>query len=150
MKLTLDRSGLRRALREIIVESGYGDVRFRISAPANEAETLILTIEPFQPPSADLITNGVHCVTSAKAVRQNPAAKSSAWMQQREALQADLPAGIYETFLVNDRGQMLEGLSSNFYAITKAGLFTAGEGVLAGISRKIVSEVCAGYNPVTL
>lgn len=143
MKLSLDRKGLRQALRQMIVESGYGDVRFRVSAPADTPESLILTIEPYWPPAADLIGAGARCITSATIARKNPAAKSSAWMHEREALQTAMPAGIYETFLIDAGGRIREGLTSNFYAIKKSRLLTAAEGVLAGISRTIVIQVCA-------
>ncbi len=142
--LALDRSRLRQALRQMIIDSGFGDVRFRISAPAHSLGELTLAIEPFEPPASDLICSGVRCTTTATAVRSDPAAKSSKWMHQRESLLSGMPAGIYEAFLVDVQGGILEGLSSNFYAIKDSQLFTADDGVLAGISRKIVFEVCTG------
>lgn len=146
--LQLDRSRLRRALRQMIVTSGYSDVRFRISAPANTPGELLLSIEPFQPPAPHVINTGVRCLTSAAAERDNPASKSSAWMHQREALLATMPAGIYEVFLLDSGGGILEGLTSNFYAIKDGELLTGDDGVLAGISRIIVRKVCPGIIPL--
>ncbi len=148
ISLQLDRNCLRRALRQMIVHSGYGDARFRISVPANAPDELLLTIEPFQPPAPHAIIEGVRCITTAAVARSNPASKSSMWMHQRESLLSAMPAGIYETFLVDSRGAILEGLTSNFYAVNNSQLLTAGDGVLAGISRKIVLEVCIGILPL--
>ena len=145
--LKLDRSRLKRALRQMIINSRYGDVRFRISVPAYAPTELLLSIEPFQPPAPQVIDFGVHCLTSAAAQRDNPASKSSAWMHQRESILAAIPASIYEVFLLDSRRHILEGLTSNFYAVKDGVLLTADAGVLAGISRKIVHEASRGIIP---
>ena len=146
--LQFDRQQLRSALRKMIIESGFGDVRFRISAPAAQPDTMILSIEPYMPPADELIERGVRCNTSSQLVRHNPAAKSSDWMHRRRSLETGRPASMYETFLLDAEGAVLEGLGSNFYAIIGSELRTAGSGVLAGISRRIVIEVCAGIVPL--
>ena len=148
--LRYNRRRLRYALRRMIVESAYGDVRFRISIPADAPYEMILSIEPFQPPAPKLRKTGVRCITSSAATRSNPDSKSSEWMYKRQTLEAAMPKGIYETFLVNGQGFILEGLSCNFYAIEDGELLSAGEGVLAGISRKIVIEICAGIIPLRM
>ncbi len=142
--LRYDRGRLRNALRKMIVDSGFGNVRYRISVPADAPDELILSIELFVPPAPEIVCSGVRCVTTGAAARSNPLAKSSEWIHQREALLAAMPSGIYETFLTDKRGGILEGMSSNFYAIKGGELQTAGAGVLAGISRKIVLEICSG------
>ena len=146
--LQIDRQQLRSALRQMIIESGFGDVRFRISAPAAQPNELLLSIEPYAPPAEGLIQRGVRCDTSSLLARHNPAAKSSDWMHRRRHLQTARPADLYETFLLDAQGAVLEGLGSNFYAIIGGELRTAGSGVLAGISRRIVIAVCAGIVPL--
>ena len=138
-----DRQRLRQALRGMIDDSGYSDARFRISAPADRPGELLLSIEPFQPPSPAVIRQGVRCATSAEVARLNPAAKASEWMHIRKRLAADRPPEIYETFIVDADDRILEGLSSNFYAIEGGELRTAGARILAGISRQVVKETCA-------
>ncbi len=145
--LDYERKQLKAALREMIIESNHGDVRFRISVPAQSPEEMILSIEPFQAPSPQLIEAGARCITSTMA-RHNPASKSSEWMHRRQALEAAQPADIYETFLLDPRGNLLEGASSNVYAILDGELLTAAAGVLAGISRMIVLEVCENIVPL--
>ena len=148
--LKCERVRLRSALRKMIETSGFGDVRFRISVNANAPGVLLLTIEPYLPPSITIRAQGVRCVTSRAARRSDPAAKTSDWMHLRRALQAEMPAGIYETFLVDDEGHILEGMTSNFYAIRQGQLYTAGDGVLAGISRRVVLEGSQGLLPIRM
>ena len=148
--LSYERDRLKAALRRMILASSFGDVRFRISVPAAAPCEMILSIEPYQPPSPALIENGVACGTTAATRRTDPAAKTSDWMHERRALVSARPAGIYETFLLNGAGGILEGLSSNFYAVIDGELFTAVHGVLAGISRQIVFEVCDDIVPLRL
>lgn len=148
--VALDRGRLRAALRQTILASGFGDARFRISVPANAPGEVILSIEPFHSPAPKLIRQGVRCATTSAARRDNPAAKSSKWMRLRRALKADMPADAYETFLLDERGYLREGLSSNFYALHSGVLRTAGSGVLAGISRRIVLEVSVDIVPLCM
>jgi branched-chain amino acid aminotransferase len=48
----------------------------------------------------------------------------------------------YEHLIVNAAGELLEGLSSNFYALREGVLYTAGHGVLEGVTRRILLQ-CA-------
>ena len=148
--LSYDRRRLRRAIRQMIDDAEFGDVRFRITVESSAPREILLTIEPFSPPAAVITQNGVRCMTSSAAARHNPASKSSDWMHRRGQLVASTPPGIYETFLLDAKGYLLEGMSSNFYAIEDGTLHTAGSGVLAGISRMIVFEIARDIIPLRL
>jgi branched-chain amino acid aminotransferase len=148
--LTLDRVRLRATLRQMISEAQWGDVRFRISVGADQLDTLILTIEPFHPPAPKVYADGTRCITAANSARKNAEAKTTEWAFDREALQKAMPAGIYDTFLLDEHGHLLEGLASNFYAIVDGHLYTANEGVLFGISRQIVLAVAPNILPIQL
>jgi branched-chain amino acid aminotransferase len=146
--LQLDRSRLRAALREVIAEADFGDVRFRVTVPREAPDSLILSVEPFRnehPPEA---THGAACITVQAATRHNPAAKTTAWAQVRQ--QFPLPSGIYEGLLLTESGAILEGFSSNFYALCAGELWTAGERVLAGIARQVVLHVARPVLPLRL
>ncbi len=69
-------------------------------------------------------------------------------MHDRRALTEAMPPGVYDTLLMDAAGHLLEGLGANFYAITGGQLYTAGEGVLYGISRQIVLAVAPDLLPV--
>ena len=144
--LSLDRARLRSALRQLILDSDYGDVRFRISVSSAAPDESILSVEPYQAPSAELIQQGARCMTSM-AARQNPAAKSISWIRRRQAIEATKPAGVYEMFLLDARGNLLEGVSSNVYVVLGGALYTADSGVLPGVSRMIVFEICEAIVP---
>lgn len=146
--LKLDRAALRAALRQMIGESGFGDVRFRITAPRDRPDTLILSMEPFTPLAQEIYARGVSCVTIPNSARKDPAAKTTDWLHDRRRITAAMPDGIYEGLLLSEAGDILEGLSSNFYAILGGELRTAGEGALPGISRQIVFEVASGIVPI--
>lgn len=148
--LRLDRPALRAALHQMIAESGYGDVRFRITAGHDDPTRLILTVEPFKPQPSEIYGRGVRLATVDGSHRDNPAAKTTGWMHDRPRVAQSLPQGAYEGLLIGDDGAILEGLSSNFYAILDGELRTAGEGVLPGIARLIVLEVAPTVLPVRL
>lgn len=137
--LQLDRPKLRQALRTLIERSGYENSRFRITARRDNPKELILTLEPFDGVPDEVRANGV-VVKTVDIARQNPQAKTTDWMAQRAPIKAE--SGAYECIIVNENGELLEGLSSNFYAIWHGILYTAPDGqVLSGISRQIVMKV---------
>jgi branched-chain amino acid aminotransferase len=144
--LRLDRARLRAALRSMIVEAGWGDSRFRVTVPKATPDELILTIEPFHPPPPEAYAHGVRCVSLPDSARTNAAAKTTGWMHDRSTHQ--LPGGIYEGLLLNHERYVLEGTSSNFYAVLGGELRTAGEGVLPGIAQQIVFEIAPYIIPL--
>ncbi len=149
LTVTLDRLWLRKALRDLIDRSGYAESRFRITVPQAAPETLILSLEMYQPVPPEIVTNGAHCAT-VRMARHNPAAKTTAWMQERKPAVESLPPHTYEGLLVSPDGLILEGLSSNFYAVMDGKLFTAGEGVLQGMAQRIVLSIAPELMPVEM
>lgn len=146
--LRLDRGRLRAALRQMIAEAGWGDVRFRVTVGRERPDELLLTIEPFHPPAPELVAQGVRAITAPNSARHHAETKSTEWMQARKALEAAMPPGIYDTFLLDGAGYVLEGLASNFYGVLADELRTAGHGVLAGIAQQIVFEVAPAILPL--
>jgi branched-chain amino acid aminotransferase len=141
MAMTLDRARVQATLREMIDMANYGDVRFRVTVPRAQPDHFIISLEPFTPLSAETLARGVKAITAPNSARVNPSAKTTEWMHYREGLANAMPAGIYDTFLCDDMGHILEGLSSNVYAILEGELRTAKDGVLPGIARQIVMEI---------
>ncbi len=148
--LTLNRPQLQQALRDMISEADWGDVRFRVTVDKHAPTQLILSIEPFKPISPLLLENGTRCITAPNSARSNPEAKTTDWMHYREALQNAMPEGIYDTFLMDEHAHILEGLGSNFYAIVDDTLRTADKCVLKGISRQVVLEIAPALLPIQL
>jgi branched-chain amino acid aminotransferase len=146
--LALDRSRLRAVLRQLILDTGYPESRFRITVPQATPERLILTVEPFIPPSDEIVSKGVAVVTVPNSARHNAGAKTTDWMHDRGAIESALPSGVYTALLCDVDGYILEGLSSNFYAVVDGELRTAGGGVLPGIAQQIVFEVTPSILPL--
>ena len=146
--LTLDRARLRAALRALIAEADFGSVRFRVTVPKRQPDQLILSVEPFAPPAPEVYEHGVRCVTVGSAERITPAAKTTGWMHDRKAIEAALPPGIYTGLLLSKTGDILEGISSNFYAILHDELRSAGKDVLPGIAQQVVYEVAPEVLPL--
>lgn len=144
--LRLDRQALRAALRTMIAEAGFGDVRFRVTVPGAQPDRLILSLEPFSPPPPEVYAQGVRCVTLPDSARDDPAVKSTGWIAARERF--TLPPGIYTGLLLDSAGRILEGMSSNFYAVLDGELRTAGEGALPGIAQQIVLAIAPDVLPV--
>lgn len=146
--LKLDRPHLRAALRQMIREANYGDVRFRITVPADTPDHFILSLEPFKRLASEVYANGVRCVTVPGAARIDPGAKTTDWMHDRQQIEAALPPDIFTGLLLDQEDHILEGLSSNFYAVLNGELRTAGHDVLPGISQQIVFEIAPAILPV--
>jgi branched-chain amino acid aminotransferase len=148
--LELNRAKLRSALRQMIEESGFGSVRFRITLTREHPDQLTLSIEPFTTNIAQLVANGIRCATVPGSARNNPAAKYTGWMHERKAAIDSTAAAqkVDERLLVSENGDILEGFGSNFYTILDGELRTAHEGVLAGIARQIIYEIAPEILPL--
>jgi branched-chain amino acid aminotransferase len=143
----IDRTALRGALRRLIESSDYMEVRFRITIPHDAPDTAIISLERLIPIAPEVYENGVRVVTLRMA-RHNPVAKSTTWLFARKAATDAFPPGVYEGILMGENGHLLEGTSSNFYAVADGVLRTAGEGVLHGIAQRVVEAVAPGIIPI--
>jgi branched-chain amino acid aminotransferase len=106
-----------------------------------------VAIEPFSPLPARLYEDGVACVT-LDLERENPHAKDTRFIATAQDAYARLPPGVEEGLIVADDGAVLEGLSSNFFAVLDGTLRTEEERVLVGVTRSLVLEVAGGLMPV--
>jgi len=136
----LDRVRLREALRETLAAGGYENARFRITISRDSRNQILLAAESLKEVPVEILTCGAevaaHCIT-----RPNPRAKSNAWLGLRAEASKAFADHIYEGIVCNSRGELLEGFSSNFYAVKNEKLWTAGDNVLFGITRKIILDV---------
>lgn len=148
--LKLDRKRLRAALRQLILEAGYADSRFRITVPHDAPDRFILSLEPYAPPSDEMVAKGISVITVPNSARHNAEAKTTDWMHDRSQIESSLPKDVYTALLCDSGGFILEGVSSNFYGILNGELRTAGSGVLHGIAQQIVFEIAPSVLPLRL
>jgi branched-chain amino acid aminotransferase len=141
---TIDDTGVRRALRAAFDATGHPESRVRLTfAPPR----LFLAIEAFSPPPKHLYREGVACVTLPLR-RDNPHAKDTRFIAAAQRAYGRLPEGVEEGLLVGEDGALLEGLSSNFFAVTFGTLRTEDERALVGVTRTLVLEAAEGVMPV--
>jgi len=138
------RSVLRKAVKEL---SGENELRFRIFVDLEKVlGTIYVMVEWLVTPTVEDYRLGVKLITCSMT-RNNPKAKLTQFIPRADKIRQSMPGDIHEAVMVNDRGQILEGLSSNFFAIAHEVLLTDEEKVLSGITRELVIECAnrAGY-----
>ncbi len=142
-----DQARMRKALDRICRQGGAGDKRIHIdvlAAPASvyasDSRELIACL-PFVPPDESLYSQGAETVICAAIERGDPRVKAAEFSVRRRSY-ASTDAAIHEQLLVDPRNRILEGFSSNFYAVRDGRLYTAA-GVLDGTVRAIVLKLAA-------
>lgn len=142
----LDRLMLRRALHEVCTAYPRANARIRIDVlaePAGRLESdsrLLVALAPFDPIPERFYHEGVSVEIARDLMRPQPEAKKTEFVSQRRRyLESGL--AVHEYLLLDPRGRILEGTTSNFYAVRDGVLWTAGHGVLEGIARKIILQI---------
>lgn len=139
----LDRDALKRALHEVVSAYPLPDARVRfdvLSAPATELGTssrTLIALSPFNPVPAELIERGVAVPLVDDLRRTRPLIKEAKFVIARRVHPAGAPDA-YEPMMVDEDGRILEGTSSNFFAVKDGALHSAGAGVLEGITRQFL------------
>ena len=135
---------IRSAVRHCLNALELDTARFRVTALRDGR--IRISVEPYHGVPDELLLHGVECRTERKSARADPSTKSTRWMLQRASMYAD---DVYEILLCDPAGYILEGSSSNFFAVSEAAddrqsavVRTAGSGVLEGVARGIVLDVC--------
>lgn len=141
---TIDDAVVRQALGEIVRNRAYDESRIRLTfAPPR----LYASIEAFVPLAPELFERGVRCAT-VPVHRDNPEAKDTRFLAKAADARRSLPPGVHEGLLVQDDGTILEGLSSNFFAVVSGILRTEGKRVLQGVTRSLVVEASRAVLPL--
>jgi branched-chain amino acid aminotransferase len=143
----LDAARFERGVGRAIATAALAESRLRVTyAPPR----LLVSVWPFEPLPAQLYETGARCL-SLPARRVNPHAKDTRFLAEAAAAYAALPAGVHEGLMFDATdGALLEGLSSNFFAVLDGQLRTENERVLRGVTRGVVLELAAGLLPVRL
>jgi branched-subunit amino acid aminotransferase/4-amino-4-deoxychorismate lyase len=143
---SLDEADVRRLVAEALKSTGYPESRLRVTfAPPS----LFVSVQPLEPLPESLYRDGVWCVT-VPLRRDHPDSKDTRFIATASAAYQTLPPGAHEGLMVAEDGSILEGLSSNFFALLDGVLHTEDKRALPGITRSIVLELCQGLAPVSL
>ncbi len=157
----IDKINLLRSLHQVCTQYPFPNARIRIDVLAEPSKKLgtdsrlLIALGPFEPIPDSLYSKGVQVGISAELSRSQPLVKKAEFvLRRRQCFEANPTC--YECLMVDETGHILEGTTSNFYAVKDGQLWTAGHGVLEGIARKLVLQVAAElaipvkFDPVSL
>ena len=126
-------------------------LRMRVAAftkanlPKESRVRLILTkddgmihagIQTFEPHPQHIYEEGVKVITTEMA-RRDPRVKDTGFITSSTEQRRQVGRDVFEVLLVK-HGQVLEGMTSNFYAINGNVLVTAWRGILLGVTRRAI------------
>jgi branched-chain amino acid aminotransferase len=81
--------------------------------------------------------------------REKPQSKDTRFLSSAQAAYRELPTGVHEGLLLAEDGALLEGLSSNVFAVVEGVLRTEDARALRGTTRALVLELARGIVPVS-
>lgn len=141
-ELPVDEAELRGALRVLVAAGRAVDQRLRLTLDLEKTPgDLYITVQELHAPSELAYRLGVKVVT-CRLQRDHPQAKRTDFIARAEKVRRNLAQDVEEAVLLGPQGELLEGLSSNFFAVQAGQLWTSGEGVLSGVTRSLLLE-CA-------
>jgi branched-chain amino acid aminotransferase len=144
-KQVLEKASVRRAVAAALEATAHAESRLRLTfAPPR----FFLSVEPYVPLLDALYQEGVACVT-VPIRRADPLTKDTRFAATAAAAYQVLPPGAHEGLLVGEDGSLLEGLSSNFFAVRDERLYTEETRALPGVTRSLVLELAHGILPVS-
>ena len=142
----LERADNAESYIRIILTRGEGDISYRFDRV--KGPTLVMVVKPFEPPPARDYAEGIPIVIAS--VRRNhpraldPAIKSNNLLNNILAVREGQERGAAEAILLNDRGEVAEGASSNIFVVRGGAVATPplDAGILPGITRRLVLDLC--------
>jgi len=139
----LEEPKVRADLAQTLKAFVPGEARLRLTY---SKPRLFVAVEPLEPLPEALYEDGARCI-SVPLQRSAPRVKDTHFISTAQAAYRDLPEGTHEGLMVAEDGTILEGLSSNFFAVREGILHTEDERVLPGITRGLVLDLAKGLLP---
>jgi branched-chain amino acid aminotransferase len=139
--ISLDGEAIRKNLRTALSETTWKECRVRLTVNLeSSAEEIYLFLEELHVPTPAQYRNGVR-VDVIRVQRENPRAKLSGFLPTAGTLRNQGGRSVYELLMSSQDGYLLEGLTSNFFAVQGKLLRTADAGVLEGITRNFILDI---------
>lgn len=142
---TLHRNAFKESNIRIVVTGGSSP---DFITPQGKPRLLVLVTRAPSLPEA-WYTDGVKIITFFSE-RSIPGAKSIDYVAATIALKQARDQGAIEAVYVDHKGHVLEGTTSNIFALINGTLITPGKGILSGITRKAVLDLAAKILPVDI
>ena len=162
IELPIGLEQLGREIASAVVGAGNAESYVRVSVTRGVGESLgldpglarhplrVVIVTPLKSPPAELYRDGVAAIThrGARATDGNSAAgaKIGNYLPAVLASRALSAAGAAEALLVDSRGAVVEGATSNVFAVLRDGTLVTppdSDGILLGITRETVLSVAA-------
>ncbi len=144
---SLLRNQLQEAYLRITVSRGAGEIG--LDPALCKTATLVIIAKPFQPYPESLYTDGVSMII-AKTRRNLPEAlppqvKSLNFLNNILAKMEAKAAGAHEALMLNHRGELTEGTTSNVFVVQEGHVRTPAVecGILEGITRGLVLQLAS-------
>lgn len=114
--------------------------------PQNTPTSLILTARNFQFDNNAKVETGAAAITVIDQRWKRRDIKTTMLLAQVLAKQEATEAGVYEAWMVDDKGFVTEGSSSNAWIVTRDGKLVtrnATPSILRGVTRTALEKICA-------
>ena len=141
LKPSVDELVLRNRIASLAKTNLPKESRIRLILTKNDG-TIYIGIQPFTPLSRHVYENGVKVIT-AELARKDPRIKDTGFISSSLTQRVQVGADVFEVLLTKD-GNILEGMTSNFYAIKGNTLITARRGILLGVTRRAILRLARG------
>ena len=138
---SVDQPILRTRVADLAKMNLPNESRIRLILTKNNG-MIYIAIQPFEPLSKQLYENGVKVIT-AEVTRTTPRVKDTGFISSSIEQRKQVGRHVFEVLLTKD-GKILEGMTSNFYAIKGKTLVTAQRGILLGVTRRVILRLARG------
>ena len=145
VRQTLAKNEISEANIRIVVTGGSSK---DFMTPSGNPRLLVL-ISPIPRLPEKWYTEGVKIISWA-VERPIPGAKSIDYISASLALKKAAAEGAIEALYIDRNGLALECTTSNLFAFMGQQLVTPGQGILSGVTRKVVLELAEGLFPVEI
>ena len=137
----VDALTLRTRIAEFAKINLPSESRIRLILTKNDG-TLYVGVQPFQSLANEIYNSGVKVITS-ELTRESPRVKDTGFISSSIEQRKQLSEDVFEILLVKN-GKILEGMTSNFFAIKGKTLVTAQSGILLGVTRRVILRLARG------
>ncbi len=141
LKPSVSETVLRIRIAELAKANLPKESRVRLILAKNDG-SIHVGIQPFTPIQESIYQNGVK-VVSAELARQSPRVKDTGFITSSIDQRKQVGRDVFEVLLTRN-GKILEGMTSNFYAINGKTLITAQSGILLGVTRRAILRLARG------
>lgn len=148
----LNSNQLYKALHDVCTASPWQNTKVRYDIFEKPLEMygstfrILLSLEPFVEIPSNLYERGVNVKIASSINRTFSLIKTTDFIEVRESFLRKKEENIYEYLLVDEKNQILEGMTSNFFGVLDNAIWAAKNKILLGVTREIILKLLVCYN----